>query len=81
MAWNKNALELYTRAWNSKYFFKFSIIIPEANAKDLDDIPADLKKSVIFYPVKTIREVLCIAFPTVMEKIAPKLWWLILNKL
>lgn len=49
------------------------IIIPEANTKDLEDIPKELKKNVHFHPVKTIREVLNVAFPTVMDKIPPKL--------
>ena len=38
------------------------IIIPEQNKKNIKDIPNDVKKDIKFYPVKTIEEVLKIAF-------------------
>ena len=70
----RNALLPFTRELNSNFsMLFFSIVIPFGNSKDLEDIPKDLKKDVHFYPVKTIREVLTIAFPTVLDKLPPKL--------
>lgn len=39
------------------------IIIPKGNVKDLDKLSDEIKGDVIFHPVKTIEEVLNIAFP------------------
>ena len=38
-----------------------TIIIPEANKKDLEDIPKEIKKTLTFKPVKNMDEVLAIA--------------------
>ena len=40
------------------------IIIPEKNVRDLNLLDAEVKGDVIFHPVRTIEEVLKIAFPT-----------------
>jgi len=39
-----------------------TVIIPEANEKDLDEIPDHIKKGIAFYPVSRLEEVLAIAF-------------------
>lgn len=49
------------------------IIIPHSNLKDIEKIPLDLRKNVNFYPVKTIQQVLATAFPTLLDKLAPKI--------
>lgn len=54
----------------------FSIIVPFGNIKDLEKIEPELRKKAQFYPVKEMKEVLGVAFPTLWEGIAPKLWWL-----
>lgn len=41
--------------------------------KDLEDIPEELKKNVHFHCVKTIQEVLALAFPTILDKVPPKI--------
>jgi hypothetical protein len=41
--------------------------------KDLEKIEPELKKKAQFYPVKEIKEVLTVAFPTLWESIPPKL--------
>ena len=69
----KNVLRQFMRALNSNYLFKFSIIIPFGNIKDLEKIEPELKKKVQFYPVKEIKDVLSVAFPTLWESIPPKL--------
>jgi ATP-dependent Lon protease len=51
----------------------FSIIVPEANLKDLERIDQELRKQAVFYGVREIKEVLAIAFPTLLDKPAPKL--------
>ncbi len=38
------------------------IIIPKRNERDLDDIPARVKKGLTFYPVESLAEVLSITF-------------------
>jgi ATP-dependent Lon protease len=38
------------------------IIIPKANEKDLEDIPANVKKGITFHPVTSMEEVLKLAF-------------------
>ena len=43
------------------------------NIKDLEKIPTEIKKNVNFYPVKTIQQVLGIAFPTILDKVPPKI--------
>ena len=40
------------------------IIIPEKNIRDLNLLDDEVKGDVIFHPVKTIEEVLKIAFPS-----------------
>ena len=37
------------------------IIIPHGNARELDDLPADIRTAVTFHPVKTMDEVLRLA--------------------
>ncbi|PKL06119.1 MAG: hypothetical protein CVV53_05940, partial [Spirochaetae bacterium HGW-Spirochaetae-9] len=37
------------------------LIIPAANEKDLDDIPAHVRKGIRFHPVKRMEEVIEIA--------------------
>ena len=37
------------------------IVIPKANEGDLEDVPAEVRKQLRFYPVETLREVLKIA--------------------
>ncbi len=54
----------------------FSIIVPFGNIKDLEKIEPELRKKAQFYPVKEMKEVLGVAFPTLWEGIAPKLWCL-----
>eukprot|EP00919_Chromeraceae_sp_WS-2016_P011787 GHVR01027509.1.p1 GENE.GHVR01027509.1~~GHVR01027509.1.p1 ORF type:complete len:195 (-),score=10.08 GHVR01027509.1:169-753(-) len=49
------------------------IIIPYANREDLDKIDPNLRKKVTFHLVKEIRDVLSIAFPTILDKIPPKI--------
>ena len=38
-----------------------NIIIPKQNEKDLEDIPEEARKEIIFYPVKEVEEVLELA--------------------
>ncbi|MBN1523600.1 MAG: endopeptidase La [Spirochaetales bacterium] len=38
------------------------IIIPEANNKDLEEIPENVKSGITFYPVKTMEQVVAILF-------------------
>jgi ATP-dependent Lon protease len=51
------------------------VIIPAANARELDEIPAEVLESVSFHPVKTMDEVLAIALvhgaPSRRRKAAP----------
>lgn len=35
-----------------------TILIPKGNVKDLDDIPEEVKESVHFIPVSTVKQVL-----------------------
>jgi ATP-dependent Lon protease len=37
------------------------VILPERNESDLDDLPADVRKQMRFYPVRSIDEVLALA--------------------
>jgi ATP-dependent Lon protease len=37
------------------------VILPERNEPDLDDLPPDVRKQLLFYPVKSIDEVLALA--------------------
>jgi ATP-dependent Lon protease len=39
------------------------IIIPQANVRDLDEIPEHVRKGISFYPVSRMEEVIEIAFP------------------
>lgn len=61
------------RELNSKYLVMCSIVVPFGNKKDLEKIPDEMKKGVNFYPVKTLQEVLAIAFPTILDKVPSKL--------
>jgi len=45
-----------------------TIIIPEKNKKDLEDIPEEYRRKLIFVPVKTIDEVLEIALTSKLKK-------------
>jgi len=44
------------------------IIIPQPNVRDLDDIPAHVRKGITFHPVSRMEEVLEFAFPPVKGK-------------
>jgi ATP-dependent Lon protease len=47
------------------------VILPERNEPDLDDLPADVRKQMRFYPVGSIEEVLALALePSEVEMIA-----------
>jgi ATP-dependent Lon protease len=37
------------------------VILPKANEADLEDVPADVRETMRFHPVETLREVLAIA--------------------
>jgi ATP-dependent Lon protease len=37
------------------------VLIPYQNARDLDDVPAEVRSSVSFHPVRTMDEVLQLA--------------------
>jgi len=41
-----------------------TIIIPQANFKDLEEIPEHVKKGINFHPVQSMEEVIQIAFPS-----------------
>jgi len=40
------------------------VILPERNAADLEDLPADAREHMRFHPVKSIDEVLALALET-----------------
>ena len=42
------------------------VIIPDANLRDLEEIPDHVKKGITFHPVKTLEEVLSLALPNLM---------------
>ena len=44
------------------------VIIPQANTRDLDEIPEYIKKGIKFYPVSHVEEVLDIAFRGALTK-------------
>jgi ATP-dependent Lon protease len=46
------------------------VIIPHGNARDLDDVPAEVRNSVRFHPVKTMDDVLAIALRGVAGRLA-----------
>ncbi|OQX28782.1 MAG: endopeptidase La [Spirochaeta sp. LUC14_002_19_P3] len=46
-----------------------NIIIPEANLRDLEDIPDNVKKGITFHPVSCIDEVIRLALPRLSGKI------------
>lgn len=48
-----------------------TVIIPEANKKDLDEVPQEIKNALEIIPVKTIDEVLEIALTEELKPIAP----------
>ena len=50
----------------------FTIIIPERNMKDLEEIPKDIRKKLKFIPVKHMDEVLDIIFKKPKAKASPK---------
>ncbi len=45
-----------------------TVILPEQNMMDVEDLPAEVKKGMTFMPVKTLEEVLAIALPEVIDK-------------
>ncbi len=49
-----------------------TVLIPEKNVKDLDDIPVDIKSHVEIIPVKTIDEVIAAALESKPIPIVPK---------
>jgi ATP-dependent Lon protease len=47
------------------------VILPERNAPDLDDVPAEVRKHMHFHPVKSVDEVLALALePNVLAMVA-----------
>jgi len=47
------------------------VILPERNAPDLDDLPADVRTSMRFHPVTSVDEVIALALePDVLAKVA-----------
>ena len=38
------------------------VLLPHANAKDLEDIPAAIRKQIAFFPMKTVEEAIPLAF-------------------
>ena len=44
------------------------IIIPEANVRDLDEIPDYVRNGIVFHPVKRMEEVVELAFPARRKK-------------
>ena len=44
------------------------VIIPEANLRDLEEIPEHVKKGISFHPMKNLDEVIALALPKVAEK-------------
>jgi ATP-dependent Lon protease len=40
------------------------VILPERNEADLDDLPADVRNQMKFYPVRSVEEVLGLALET-----------------
>jgi ATP-dependent Lon protease len=46
------------------------IIIPEANLRDLEEIPEHVKKGIAFHPVTEFRQVIALAIPALRGKIA-----------
>jgi ATP-dependent Lon protease len=42
-----------------------TFVLPELNARDLDELPEDLRQEMTFIPVKTLEEVLTVALPRV----------------
>jgi ATP-dependent Lon protease len=47
------------------------VILPERNAPDLDDVPADVRERMSFHPVKTADEMLALALePRVLAMVA-----------
>ena len=47
------------------------IIIPEANLKDIEEIPDNIRKDIIFHSVKNCTEVLVLALVEEMPKTQP----------
>ncbi|MDQ3169478.1 MAG: endopeptidase La [Acidobacteriota bacterium] len=45
-----------------------TVILPEQNMMDVEDLPAEVRKGMTFMPVKTLEEVLAIALPNVIDK-------------
>lgn len=45
------------------------VIIPEANLRDLEEIPEHVKKGISFHPMKNLDEVIALALPKVAEKL------------
>jgi ATP-dependent Lon protease len=45
------------------------VIIPEANLRDLEEIPEHVKKGISFHPMKDLDEVLALALPKVAGKL------------
>ncbi len=43
------------------------VIIPHANARDLDDLPEEVRKAIAFHPVKSMDEVLSLALRPPMD--------------
>ena len=39
------------------------IIIPQANVRDLDEIPDHVRKGITFHPVMRMEDVIALAFP------------------
>lgn len=50
----------------------FEIIIPKDNEKDLEDIPPEVKKKIVFHPVNSMDEVLDLVFVPLESETAPE---------
>jgi ATP-dependent Lon protease len=47
-----------------------TMILPQMNEVDLDELPEDVRKDMTFVPVRTLEEALAISLPTVVESAA-----------
>jgi ATP-dependent Lon protease len=43
------------------------VILPQENARDLDELPAEVKSGIAFHPVRTMDEVLAVALASAVD--------------